>query len=47
MFRSTVKDWLGKISNLIGNSWFVERFDGVFVQLMMSLNETASLLVKV
>lgn len=62
MFRLTVKDWLGKISNVFcGMDWhFVFIVIGlvilglliallvVFVQqLVMSLNETASLLVKV
>lgn len=63
MFRLTVKDWLGKISNLFcGMDWkfvlsivigpvilgLLIALLVVFVQqLVMSLNETASLLVKV
>lgn len=62
MFRLTVKDWLGKISNVFcGMDWDFVLFIVivpvilglliallvVFVQLMVSLNETASLLVKV
>lgn len=62
MFRLTVKDWLGKISNVFcGMDWnFVLSVIGLVIlglliallvvfiqQLVMSLNETVSFLVKV